>query len=97
MMKNRMVLAVPDPLLTPPSSSSPRKTPHWSHSAQTPIYNRDPAQPPPGGCGRRKRSRGTGGQDGPRAKQTPDDNPRNGSTAQGPFAYDRTSTLAPTN
>jgi hypothetical protein len=30
-----MVLAAPGPLLTPPPSSSPPKTPHWSYSAQT--------------------------------------------------------------
>jgi hypothetical protein len=30
-----MVLAAPGPLLTPPPSSSPPKTPHRSHSAQT--------------------------------------------------------------
>ena len=28
-----MVLAAPGPLLTPPLSSSPPKTPHWSYSA----------------------------------------------------------------
>jgi hypothetical protein len=33
--KSRMVLAAPGPLLTPPPSSSPPKTPHRSYSAQT--------------------------------------------------------------
>ncbi len=34
-MKSGMVLAAPGPLLTPPPSSSPPKTPHWSYSTQT--------------------------------------------------------------
>jgi len=33
--KSRMVLADPGPLLTPPPSSSPPKTPHRSYSDQT--------------------------------------------------------------
>ena len=33
--KSRMVLAAPGPLLTPPPSSSPPKTPYRSYSAQT--------------------------------------------------------------
>jgi hypothetical protein len=44
-----MVLTSPGPLRTPPSSSSPPKTPHRSYSAQTPPRNGNPA--PPGGHG----------------------------------------------
>jgi len=39
--KSRMVLASPGPLLTPPPSSSPPKTPHPSHSAQTRSQNEE--------------------------------------------------------
>ncbi len=40
-----MVLASPGPLLTPPPSSSPPKTPHWSYSVchnSTPLWEPDP-------------------------------------------------------
>jgi hypothetical protein len=60
-----MVLADPGPLLTPPPSSSPPKTPIRSYSAQTPPRNGNPTPPPPGGRGGRRRGRGTGGQNGP--------------------------------
>jgi hypothetical protein len=43
---SRMVLAAPCPLLTPPPSSSPPKTPHWSYSAQTRSQN-EKKNPPP--------------------------------------------------
>ena len=36
-----MVLAAPGPLLTPPPSSSPPKTPHRSYSAQTRSQNEE--------------------------------------------------------
>jgi hypothetical protein len=62
-----MVLADPGPLPTPPSSFCPPKTPNRSHSDQTPICNGDPTPLPPGGRSCRRRSRGTGGQDWPRA------------------------------
>jgi hypothetical protein len=39
--KSRMVLADPGPLLTPPPSSSPPKTPYWSYSAQTRSRNEE--------------------------------------------------------
>ena len=39
--KSRMVLADPGPLLTPPPSSSPTKTPHLSYSAQTRSQNEE--------------------------------------------------------
>ena len=45
--KRRMVLAAPGPLLTPPPSSSPPKTPVRSYSAQTPLRNGDPTPPQP--------------------------------------------------
>ena len=41
-----MVLAAPGPLLTPPSSSSPPKTPHRSCSAQTRSQNEEKNPPP---------------------------------------------------
>jgi hypothetical protein len=41
-----MVLAAPDPLLTPPPSSSPPKTPHRSYSAQTRSQNEEKNPPP---------------------------------------------------
>ncbi len=44
-----MVLASPGPLLTPPPSSSPPKTPIRSYSAKTPPRNGHPTPPPPGG------------------------------------------------
>jgi len=45
-----MVLACPGPLLTPPPSSSPPKTPTRSYSTQTPPRNGNPTPPPPGVC-----------------------------------------------
>ena len=62
-----MVLAAPGPLLTPPSSSSPPKTPIRSYSAQTPARNGNPTTPLPGGRGGRRPGRGTGGQNRPQA------------------------------
>jgi hypothetical protein len=41
-----MVLAAPGPLLTPPPSSSPPKTPHRSYSAQTRSQNEEKNPPP---------------------------------------------------
>jgi len=41
-----MVLAAPGPLLTPPPSSSPPKTPHRSYSAQTRSQNEEKNLPP---------------------------------------------------
>jgi hypothetical protein len=41
-----MVLAAPGPLLTPPSSSSPPKTPHRSFSAQIRSQNEEKKHPP---------------------------------------------------
>jgi hypothetical protein len=41
-----MVLASPGPLLTPPPSSSPPKTPHWSYSGQTRSQDEDKNLPP---------------------------------------------------
>ena len=41
-----MVLAAPGPLLTPPPSSSPPKTPHRSYSAQTRSQNEEKKHPP---------------------------------------------------
>ena len=41
-----MVLAAPGPLLTPPPSSSPPKTPHRSYSAQTRSHNEEKTPPP---------------------------------------------------
>jgi hypothetical protein len=40
-----MVLAAPGPLLTPPPSSSPPKTPHRSYSAQTRSQNEEKNPP----------------------------------------------------
>jgi hypothetical protein len=62
-----MLLASPGPLLTPPPSSFPLKTPIRSYSAQTPPRNGNPTLPSPGGRGGRRRGRGTGGQNGPQA------------------------------
>jgi hypothetical protein len=45
-IKSRMVLAAPGPLLTPPPSSSPPKTPHRSYSAQTRSQNEEKNLPP---------------------------------------------------
>ena len=41
-----MVLAAPGPLLTPPPSSSPPKTPHRSYSAQTRSQDEEKNPPP---------------------------------------------------
>jgi hypothetical protein len=41
-----MVLASHGLLLTPPPSSSPPKTPHWSYSAQTRSQNEEKKHPP---------------------------------------------------
>ena len=41
-----MFLASPDPLLTPPPSSSPPKTPHRPYSAQTRAQNEEKNLPP---------------------------------------------------
>ena len=41
-----MVLAAPGPLLTPPPSSSPPKTPHLCYSAQTRSQNEEKNPPP---------------------------------------------------
>jgi hypothetical protein len=41
-----MVLASPGPLLTPPRSSSPPKTPHRSYSAQIRSQNEEKNNPP---------------------------------------------------
>jgi hypothetical protein len=41
-----MVLAAPGPLLIPPPSSSPPKTPHWSYSAQTRSQDEEKNPPP---------------------------------------------------
>ena len=62
-----MVLDSPGPLLTPPPSSSPPKTPIRSYSAQTPPRTGNPTPPPPGGRGGRRRGRDTGDQNGPQA------------------------------
>jgi hypothetical protein len=43
--KSRMVLATPGPLLTPPPSSSPPKTPHRSYSAQTRSQDEEKISP----------------------------------------------------
>jgi hypothetical protein len=52
-----MVLASPGPLLTPPPSSSPPKTPFRSYSAITlPRYG-NPTPPPPGGSCSSRRGR----------------------------------------
>jgi hypothetical protein len=41
-----MVLAAPGPLLTPPPSSAPPKTPHRSYSAQIRSQNEEKKHPP---------------------------------------------------
>ncbi len=55
-----MVLASPGPLLTPPPSSSPTKTPFLSYSATTPPRYGNPTPPSPGGLGSSRRGRGMG-------------------------------------
>ncbi len=62
-----MVLASPGPLLTPPPSSSPQKTPHWSYFAITPPSYVNQTQPSPGGSYSSRQGRGMGGQNGPQA------------------------------
>ena len=62
-----MVLASPGPLLTPPPSSSPPKTPFWSYSVITPPHYGNLTQPPSGSIGSSRRGRGMGGQNGPQA------------------------------
>jgi hypothetical protein len=66
-----MVLASPGPLLTPPPSSSPRKTPFRSYSATTPPRYVNPTPPSPGGRGSSRQGRGMGGQNGPQADTKP--------------------------
>ncbi len=63
-----MVLASPGPLLTPPSSSSPPKTPFLSYSDTTPPSYGNPTQPSPGGRSSSRWGRGMGGQNGPQAE-----------------------------
>ena len=75
-MKSRMVLASPGPVLTPPPSSSPPKTPHRSCSARTPprYVNQTP---PLSSChGSSSRERGMGGQNGPKADADVQRHPR---------------------
>ncbi len=62
-----MVLASPGPLLTPPPSSSPPKTPFRSYSDTTPPRYGNQTPPSPGGCRSSRRGRGMGGQNGPQA------------------------------
>ena len=57
----------PGPLLTPPPSFSPPKTPHRSYSAITPPRYVNPTPPSPGGRGSSRQGRGMGGQNGPQA------------------------------
>jgi hypothetical protein len=59
-----MVLASPGPLLTPPPSSSPPKTPFRSYSVITPPRHGNPTPPPPGGSGSSRQGRGIAGQNG---------------------------------
>ncbi len=62
-----MVLASPGPLLTPPPSSSPQKTPHWSYSFITPPRYVNQTPPSPGCNGSHRQGRVMGGQNGPQA------------------------------
>jgi len=54
-----MVLASPGPLLTPPPSSSPPKTPHRSYSAQTRSQNEEKNPPTLASDGRRRECQNT--------------------------------------
>ena len=65
--RSRMVLASPGPLLTPPSSSSPPKTPFQSYSGIAPPRHGNQTQPPSDCSSSSRQGRGMGGQNGPQA------------------------------
>ena len=76
-----MVLASPGPLLTPPPSSSPPKTPFRSYSATTPPSYVNQTQPSPDGSYSSRQGRGMGGQNGPQADADVLRHPRHSATA----------------
>ena len=92
-----MVLASPGPLLTPPSSSSPPKTPFQSHSATTPPRYGNPTPPSPVCLGSSRRGRGMGGQNGPQADADVQGHPRHSATAQRQSADDTTANQTTTS
>jgi len=80
-LRNRMVLASPGPLLTPPPSSSPPKTPFRSYSVITPPRYGNQTPPPPDSSCSSRRGRGMGGQNGPQADAVALRHPRHSATA----------------